>query len=426
MPLVGNVKQSATRRGLLDSRYHPPVSGNPARPRLRAVESFAAGGGHLGLRDPLGFSEEVILLDRRAVSIAALMDGRRDAAGIAAFLTARGEPTPVGEVETLARSLERAHLLEGPSFERRRAAVTAAFRASPRRPAHHAGLSYAASAAALRRELDGFAHRRAHAHQRPRAMVTPHIDFQRGGRSYATTYGALPKGHASDPPLLCVVLGTDHVGWRHPYTLTKKAHDTPLGPVACATDAVDALAEALGEEEAYADEVHHRTEHSVEFQAVWLRHALGGRPFEIVPVLCGSLHAHVLARRSPAREARIARFLDRLAEIAAGRETLLVAGADLAHVGPHFGDPHPLEERGREALEASDRTLLAACEAGDAEAFFDAIAATGDRDRICGLAPMYALLRMIPGARGRSVAYEQCPVPGSDGSWVSIAGVLWP
>ncbi len=402
------------------------VSGLPARPRLRVVETFRAGSGQVGLRDPAGFAEDVLVLDRRAASIAALLDGRRDLTAIAARLLAQGEPTPVSEVEALVRSLERAHLLEGPRFERRRAQVAAAFRACPNRPAHHAGQSYAASGAALRRELDGFAHARRPLPRRPRALVTPHIDFQRGGHSYAATYGALSRGRADEPPLLCVVLGTDHVGWRHPYTLTRKPYETPLGPVPCATGAVDALAEALGEEEAYADEVHHRTEHSIEFQAVWLRHTLGQRPFEIVPILCGSLHAHVLARRSPARETRIARFLDRLGEIAAGRETLFVAGADLAHVGPHFGDGHPFEDRERAALERSDRGLLAACEAGDAEGFFDAIAATGDRTRVCGLAPMYALLRMLPGARGQALTYEQCPVPGSHGSWVSIAGVVWP
>ena len=407
-------------------RYAQTVSGIPARPRLRAVETFAAGRGQVGLRDPAGFAEDVIVLDRRAASVAALMDGRRDAVAIASHLAARGEPVPAPEVEALALALDRAHLLEGPRFERRRAHVGAAFRGSPRRPAHHAGLSYAASAMALRRELDGFSHPGASLHCRPRALVTPHIDFRRGGRSYAATYGALAPGRADEPPLLCVVLGTDHVGFRHPYTLTRKAYETPLGPVPCATDAVDALAAALGEDEAYADELHHRTEHSIEFQAVWLRHALGQRPIEMVPVLCGSLHAHVLARRSPVREARIARFLDRLGEVTSRRDTLLVAGADLGHVGPHFGDARPLADEALAELARGDRALLDACEVGDAERFFELIAATGDRTRVCGLAPMYALLRMIPGARGRRVAYQQCPVPGSEGSWVSIAGVVYP
>ena len=35
-------------------------------------------------------------------------------------------------------------------------------------------------------------------------------------------------------------------------------------------------------------DLQHRDEHSVEFQAVFLRHVLGETPFSLVPVLCGS------------------------------------------------------------------------------------------------------------------------------------------
>ena len=41
----------------------------------------------------------------------------------------------------------------------------------------------------------------------------------------------------------------------------------------------------LGEERAFAEELHHKGEHSVELAAVWLHHFLGGRPCSIVPML---------------------------------------------------------------------------------------------------------------------------------------------
>ena len=41
----------------------------------------------------------------------------------------------------------------------------------------------------------------------------------------------------------------------------------------------------------FDDELTHRTEHSIEFQVVFLQYLLGGRrEFSIVPILVGSFH----------------------------------------------------------------------------------------------------------------------------------------
>jgi hypothetical protein len=61
---------------------------------------------------------------------------------------------------------------------------------------------------------------------------------------------------------------------------------------------------------------------------------------------------------------------------------------------------------------------------GDAEAWFDAIAAHGDSTRICGLAAMYAMLRVARPGTGRLLAYEQSLEQG--GSVVTYAAVAWP
>jgi hypothetical protein len=50
-------------------------------------------------------------------------------------------------------------------------------------------------------------------------------------------------------------------------------------------------------------------------------------------------------------------------------------------------------------------------EQGDAHAFFRAVAGEQDRRRICGLPPIYAALRLLPGARGRLLRYGQWPDP---------------
>jgi predicted class III extradiol MEMO1 family dioxygenase len=113
-----------------------------------------------------------------------------------------------------------------------------------------------------------------------------------------------------------------------------------------------------------------------------------------------------------------------LREVMAARRTLVVAAADLAHVGPAFGDPRPLDLAARAALQAADEALLATVVAGDAGAFFRTIQAEGDRRRVCGLPPIYLTLRLLEGAEGIQVGYERCPADAQGGSWVSICGVL--
>src|SRR5438094_78947 len=87
-------------------------------------------------------------------------------------------------------------------------------------------------------------------------------------------------------------------------------------------------------------------------------------------------------------------------------EPLRVAGADLSHVGPRFGDP-PLDPRAKEEIEAIDREALRAAERGDAEGWFASIAAHADSSRICGYAPVYATLRCAAPQAGRLLVYEQ-------------------
>jgi predicted class III extradiol MEMO1 family dioxygenase len=67
-----------------------------------------------------------------------------------------------------------------------------------------------------------------------------------------------------------------------------------------------------------------------------------------------------------------------------------------------------------------DRATLAAVEAGDAEAFVATVAADGDRRRICGLSPIYTLLRALAGARGQLRRYAQWPDPQGVVTFASV------
>ncbi len=116
------------------------------------------------------------------------------------------------------------------------------------------------------------------------------------------------------------------------------------------------------------------------------------------------------------------RFLDALSETiaASGRKVTVIAGADLAHVGPRFGDSAPVRAEDLQRVGEEDRAMLAAVEAGDARGFFESIAADGDRRRICGFSPIYALLRTLGVVQGQVKHYGQWPDPQAVVTYASV------
>jgi AmmeMemoRadiSam system protein B len=410
-----------------------PNDGIQEYPRLRPVEAFPAtvhGQDVLCLRDPMHYSDMVVSVPHQTAAILELFDGRHSLLDIQEAISRRfGMLLFREQLLEVVRSLDECLLLESPHFADHREMVERDFRQSPNRPARLAGKSYPAEPEALRRELNAYFGATdgpgntppSPAAARLSGLVVPHIDFPRGGSCYAWGYREL----AGAPPVdRWVILGTVHVPIAQPFALTRKDFETPLGPAEADQEFLDALLARVGP--AYlADEFAHRGEHSIEFQAVFLRHVIpAGRPVRIVPVLCGSFHQQVEARCAPAPGGQMEAFLGALRDTVAalGGRTVIVASAYLAHVGPQFGDPRPLTPGQLRELEDADRRMLSPVEAGDAEGFFHALAADGDRRHICGLPPIYAALRILGGHPGRLIRYGQWPDPNGT---VTFAALAW-
>jgi AmmeMemoRadiSam system protein B len=101
-----------------------------------------------------------------------------------------------------------------------------------------------------------------------------------------------------------------------------------------------------------------------------------------------------------------------------------VSGADLAHIGPRYGDQEPLDEKHLAEQAADDRMLLETVLRNDAAALFRHVAERQDRSRICGLSPMYTMLAVLGSARGELLKYDQAVEP--DGTaCVSFASVAF-
>ncbi len=405
------------------------------RPRLRPVESIVIPdpehGQLLVLRDTQGVTEAQASIPPALVAIVGRFDGALTCAEIAAEATRDlREPVPVELVVKLANELDRALFLEGKRFDDGMATIARDFASAPVRPASHAGGAYHGDAQQLRTYLDGNCLGAANAKGRARAsrdgalvaLVAPHIDPWRGAVGYGHAYGALRRALAAQDVDTFILLGTSHAPMRRPFALCRKAFDTPLGALAPDLEALDALAEA-STFDPYADQLNHKREHSIEFQVVFLKHLLGEREAKIVPVLAG-LGEHQARRMDPAGDDAVERFLGALRSIVDERDgrAVVVAGADLAHVGPRFGDTRPSAAQ-LAALGATDRTSLERAVAPSAPDFWAHVAEDLDTRRVCGLAPIYSLLRTLPrGARGDVLHYEQT-VDEGDGSVVSHAAL---
>jgi AmmeMemoRadiSam system protein B len=400
------------------------------RPRLRPLEAFPVeqdGRSGIALRDPSGFTDAVLVVQPPLLDVISLFDGDHSLLDIqAVFMRRYGEILPRDRLEQIVSQLDEHGFLESPGFARRREAVEAAFRASPVRPAVHAGGAYAGEPDALRAQITGFFNHPEGPGAEgpggggaPAGIIAPHIDFHRGGPVYAWAYRELERSPAD----LFVILGTCHGGMAHPFALTLKPFATPLGEAPVDLEVAEALSRRYGPD-LLASEGAHRAEHSIEFQVVFLRYLLGGRrEFTILPVLASFLHENLSAGKPPESDPRVPRFLDALVETLArsGRRACLIAGADLAHVGPRFGDPRPVGTATLARLEQEDRAMLEAVAAVDPGAFYESVARDGDRRRICGLSPIYALLRCLGGGQGRLLRYGQWPDPQGVVTFASLA-----
>jgi AmmeMemoRadiSam system protein B len=401
-------------------------------PRLRAVEAIPVeheGRRMIALRDPAAYTPAIVMLPGPLLEIVSLFDGEHTVIDVQATVMRRhGQLVTAAEIEGVVASLDEHGFLDTPRFAERHAAIEAEFRRARTRTASHAGGAYTSEPDELRRTMDGYfagpagpgpINGRAKG-ARVRGVIAPHIDFHRGGPAYAWAYRDVAECCDAD---LFVIFGTCHAGLTQPFALTRKDFETPLGAAVTDQDFVDALV-ARARHDCFASELGHRGEHSIEFQAVFLRYLFGDRrDFTIVPVLASFAHDALARGKRPEDDRRVACFLDAVAETAAAhtRRVAFVAGADLAHVGPRFGDPEPVSPDALARIEREDRAMLEPVAGGDAGGFFASVEADGDRRRICGFSPIYALLRALPsGTSGRVRHYGQWPDPQAVVTYASV------
>jgi len=405
------------------------------QPKLRAIEAhLVQHGGQpaIVLRDPLRLSDRAVFLRPQLALLLELCDGTRDESALRAALAVRAglRLTPTALEQILAQ-LDNALLLENERFAQAYTAALQEFRTAPLRPPGLAGINYPADPDKLRdtlqRYMDSAPDTGQQTDDRPiRGLVSPHIDYQRGGLVYAQVWDRATE--AVREAEIAIIFGTDHLSEEDGLTLTRQHYATPWGALPTACHIVEAVAQAMGDEAAFRDELHHRVEHSIELAAVWLHYLRGDKgdsPCELVPVLCGPFQRFVTGDDQPGQDVTMSAAIEALRAATASSRTIVVAAGDLAHVGPAFGDSYPIDLVGRARLTAADQQLMTVICTGDAEASFQGVKEEQDRRRICGLPPIYLTLRYLDGAKGEISGYMQCPADQRSTSLVSICGIVF-
>lgn len=377
------------------------------------------------IRDPLELTDYQLILPPALAQMLIFLDGSRDLQQIqAAFMAHFGAGIQLEVITETLATLDEAYLLVNERSKKLIEGQLQEYRSLSYRPPSLAGMGYPGDPTELNTALAEFDQGDKLDDWSPwlgRGVVSPHIDYHRGGPVYAQVWRRAKA--AVQEAELVLIFGTDHNGSLGGITLTQTPYATPFGILPTDLDLVSDLFDVIGPD-VFDEELHHRNEHSVELSAVWYHHIRGSDPCPMVPILCGSFQHFITNGHHPLTDPKLNTFVETLQAKTAGKKVLAVASVDLAHVGPNFGDDFFMDALRRDELTNNDSSLMEAIAHGDAERFYSEVAAVEDRNRICGFSSIYLMLRYLGPTKGLSIAYEHCPADRQDTSLVSICGML--
>ena len=309
------------------------------------------------------------------------------------------------EVNNLLAHLDESFLLDSERFKRAKGQIVAEFAAQKTRHCSHCGRSYPQDPIELKKMLDEILSRQPQISKpegKIKALVSPHIDPTTGANIYARAYQSL----GDHSPQRVVILGTGHQLTGGLFCVTEKDFITPLGTAKNEIAVTQQLRDAAGEVHT-TDDFAHRSEHSIEFQVIFLQHLLSEKSFNIIPILCGSLQTNLTdyTRRAYLKKAKP--FLEKLAQIVSDpeHEMLIVAGVDFSHIGLKFGHDRAADYLARQT-EVHDKNLLNHLGRFDVDSFWQESIAVDDRFNVCGFHAMACLLEILHECQGKVLGYQ--------------------
>ncbi len=374
---------------------------------LRILPTQGPGGRALVIQDPLGLMREPMAVGGQALELLPMLDGRSSILDLQTELTRRyGILITSEQVSKVITHFDESYLLDSTRYRNALKRLAQDFAQSDILPATHAGEAYPSDPDMLGNWIEGMLSRgkdQERIEGQILAIVAPHIDLRVGAEVYADAYAPARN-------LECdrvIILGVGHSMREGLVCLTAKDIETPLGRMASDRELVRELQAVVGQS-ATADDFAFRGEHSVEFQAVLLQHVLKKSDIQVVPILCGMLEPVLAGHRRPSEVSGLGDFCARLRKALEedDRKTLVIAGVDLSHVGPKFGDAMSSRAIAQES-EAHDHKLLDALCTRDVEKFCAEGRTADGKFNVCGFGALACLLEILPeDASGRLTAYR--------------------
>ena len=359
------------------------------------------------IRDHIGLIPEGKVVDVTVYQLLALLDGTKTIRDLQMELMRQrgGILVASDEVTSLLANLDDSYLLDSERYRAAKDNIIAEFSSEKIRHCILCGRSYPNEPSQLKQLLDDILANRKTPIQpegKLKALVAPHIDLAAGARVYASAYGMLR--HVS--PTRVILLGIGHHMADALFCLTEKDFATPFGVVKNDSNITRHLKQI--DSNIIADnDFEHRSEHSIEFQVLFLQHLLEADSFTVVPILCGSLMANLPAYNRNTYLEMAAPFLKDLKEIIfeADKETIIVAGVDFSHIGLKFGHERPAEYIESRAA-AHDKNLLHAISEADADLFWEESKRVEDQYNVCGFPALACLLEILPLCKGKVLDYQ--------------------
>ncbi|MBI1289699.1 AmmeMemoRadiSam system protein B [bacterium] len=389
------------------------------------------------VRDPLGVIEGTALLapDPILMVLFEMANGETPVGEMAQRLTMMtGQIIPAGIFESAIKQLDEALLLQSDRFAAALKAKYEAWNAATTRP-YRIYQAPGADRLKMMKELgEEFRRHKMSAISPPEnlelakgavvGVVSPHIDFQRGGELYAWAYKAL-KEYGTGAKTF-IVLGTSHRSGTHRFVATRKNYDTPLGAIDTDQAILDELATEFGGE-LFENEFLHRDEHTIELQAMYLRHTFPDTPIRMVPILVPSFDDLLDEEGTPRADEEITAFVAALRRILDkhGDNVAVIAGVDLSHCGPEFGDEEPNTPERQKEIRLGDELSLEKAVALDADGFFETFRPDFNSRKVCSIGTVWVMLEVMKGrAEGKLLKYNQAVSPDQN-TLVSFAAMAF-
>ena len=359
--------------------------------------------------DPYRLTDHGIAIDLNTLPILQLLDGKHDLRDIQIIMMKQqgGRMVYISEIESFIKMLDGACLLDSEFFNNKMSSLRDEFNSRQIRLPAHAGKSYTAESGQLAQFIQNVEDNLNQDSLRftqdnITGILAPHIDIKIAKETYINSYRCL-KGRNYD---LVVIFGINHYEQEGLYCASEKNYVTPFGEIKTDKNFISELKSNLPEGTFTKDDFGHMTEHSIEFQTIFLHHYLQ-EPLSIVAILCGGVHEFIRQDKNLLADERFQGMVDVMKKLMRERNNriLIAAGVDLSHVGPKFGDQVQADAILSQAI-SNDKTILSFLARGEAESIFRNAVETQDRYRVCGLPAILLFASLFTESRADILHFE--------------------